>query len=116
MSYNLLTPSIHQVLATYELPMRTVVSLVEDMDAHLWVIESCPVGTKFWTVHQAKALDIPGKVGNAIRMAVRAAVRHQQMSRIPRVIHSHRNPILAETPLRHVNRPREEFSVVRTSA
>ena len=37
-------------------------ALVEDVEKRLWVVESCPAGTQFWTVAQAS---VPGSSESA---------------------------------------------------
>lgn len=33
-----------------------IYALVTDMEQNLWVVESCPAGTRFWTLEQASEL------------------------------------------------------------
>jgi hypothetical protein len=46
-------------------------ALVEDIEQHVWIVESCPAGTQFWTI--AQAAELPQ--GTRTRSALQAAVR-----------------------------------------
>jgi hypothetical protein len=49
-------PIIAQVLRTLRVPPGMIYALVADMEQNLWVVESCPAGTRFWTLEQAADL------------------------------------------------------------
>ena len=50
--------------------MGMKIALVEDVEKRVWVVESCPVGTHFWTLAQAQELAQSGRTGHALRAAV----------------------------------------------
>ncbi len=50
--------------------MGMKIALVEDMECNMWVVESCPAGTHFWTLAQAQDLIHGGRTGQALRAAV----------------------------------------------
>lgn len=66
-------PIIASVLQTWNVPPGLKIALVEDMERHLWIVESCPAGTHFWTLPQAQALTHSGRVGAALRAALSTA-------------------------------------------
>ena len=66
-------PIITSVIQTWNVPPGLKIALVEDMERHLWIVESCPAGTHFWTLPQAQALAHSGRVGAALRAALTAA-------------------------------------------
>ncbi len=45
-------------------------AVVEDIERRVWIVESCPVGTRYWNLEQAAAL----KMGAHTRAAWHAAV------------------------------------------
>lgn len=49
-------PIIAQVLRTLRVPPGMIYALVTDIEQNLWVVESCPAGTRFWTLEQAADL------------------------------------------------------------
>jgi hypothetical protein len=49
-------PIIANVLRTLRVPPGMIYALVTDMEQNLWVVESCPAGTRFWTLEQAADL------------------------------------------------------------
>jgi hypothetical protein len=49
-------PIIAQVLKSLRVPPGMVYALVTDLEQNLWVVESCPAGTRFWTLEQAADL------------------------------------------------------------
>lgn len=65
-------PIIDCVLKTWRLEPGMIYALVEDLRGDVWIVESCPAGTHFWTLDQAQALasrTVTGRVlHNAIRM------------------------------------------------
>jgi len=66
-------PIIAHVLQTWDVPPGMKIALVQDIQSQLWVVESCPAGTHFWTLAQAHALPQSGKTGTALRAAVSLA-------------------------------------------
>ena len=49
-------PIIAQVLRSLRVPPGMIYALVNDIEQNLWVVESCPAGTRFWTLEQAAEL------------------------------------------------------------
>ena len=49
-------PIIAQVLRSLRVPPGMIYALVNDIEQNLWVVESCPAGTHFWTLEQAAEL------------------------------------------------------------
>jgi hypothetical protein len=52
-----------------------VYALVTDVERNVWIVESCPAGTYFWTVEQAAQLSH----GVRTRAALHEAVREGQL-------------------------------------
>ena len=65
-------PIIARVAQTWDAGMGMKIALVEDMERKVWVVESCPAGTHFWTLAQAQELAQGSRVGQALRAAVAA--------------------------------------------
>ena len=65
-------PIIARVAQTWDVPPGMKIALVEDVEKNVWVVESCPVGTHFWTLAQAQQLLQTGRTGHALRAAIAA--------------------------------------------
>lgn len=65
-------PMIARVVQTWDVPPGLKIALVEDVEKCVWIVESCPVGTQFWTLAQAQELPQSGRTGHALRAAVAA--------------------------------------------
>ncbi len=63
-------PIIAEVHKTWRVAPGMVFALVVDMERNIWIVESCPVGTHFWTVQEAKQLP----QGNRTRTALKEAI------------------------------------------
>ncbi len=46
-------------------------ALVEDLSGEVWIVESCPAGTHFWTLDQAHALASRTVTGRVLETAVK---------------------------------------------
>lgn len=66
-------PIISNVLGTWDVPPGMKIALVQDIECQLWIIESCPAGTHFWTLAQAQMLPQSGRTGAALRNAIMTA-------------------------------------------
>ena len=71
-------PIISHVVQTWDAPLGMKIALVEDIERRVWIVESCPAGTHFWTLAQAQSLSQTGRVGQALRAAVTAG--HQLLA------------------------------------
>ena len=74
-------PIIAQVLRTLRVPPGMVYALVNDPEQNLWVVESCPAGTRFWTLEQAADLSQGPRTHRALQEILnlgRAAQRRKQ--------------------------------------
>ena len=52
-------PIIARVFRRWSVPPGLTFALVQDVEQQLWIVESCPVGTQFWTVAQAAPPMLP---------------------------------------------------------
>ncbi|GDX41090.1 hypothetical protein LBMAG21_13820 [Armatimonadota bacterium] len=68
-------PIIAEVHRTWRVAPGMVYALAVDIERNVWIVESCPVGTHFWTVQEAKQLP----QGNRTRVALREAIREGSM-------------------------------------
>ena len=66
-------PIIAQVVQTWRLAAGMSFTLVRDIEGAVWIVESCPAGTRFWTPEQAAQLSQGRHTGTAIRTACRRA-------------------------------------------
>jgi hypothetical protein len=74
-------PIIAQVLKSLRVPPGMVYALVADLEQNLWVVESCPAGTRFWTLAQAADLSQGPRTHRALQEILnlgRAAQLHNQ--------------------------------------
>ena len=75
-------PIIAQVLSTLRVPPGLIYALVNDLEQNLWVVESCPAGTRFWTLEQASELSQGPRTHRALQEILnlgRATQRRRQM-------------------------------------
>ena len=66
-------PIIAQVAQTWRLPTGLTFALVRDIEGRIWIVESCPAGTRFWTPEQAAQLPQGRQTGSVIQAALRHA-------------------------------------------
>ena len=66
-------PIIAEVVQTWRLAAGMSFTLVRDIESQIWIVESCPAGTRFWTPEQAAQLPQGRHTGTAIRAALRRA-------------------------------------------
>ena len=64
-------PIIAETLRTWRVPVGMVYALVTDVERNVWIVESCPAGTYFWTVQQAAQLSQGVRTRAALHEAVR---------------------------------------------
>jgi hypothetical protein len=60
-------PIIAQVLKSLRVPPGMIYALVADLEQNLWVVESCPAGTRFWTLEQAAELSYGTRTHRALQ-------------------------------------------------
>lgn len=65
-------PIIKDALQTWRVAPGMTYALVLDVEQNIWIVESCPVGTQFWTVEQAAQLSQGSRTRAALQEAVRA--------------------------------------------
>ena len=105
-------PIIARVVKTWRVPPGMTYALVEDMEQSVWVVQSCPAGTQFWTVAQAESLPsgrytrkplreaiIMGKA-HEILLAERKAARLAEKSRVRPVLPPRYAPIVSRRSIR----------------
>ena len=68
-------------------------AVVEDIDGRLWIEESCPVGTHYWTVEQAAALPAGIRTRRALDEAIALSCDRQSLNQLPTL------PTFNEAPL-----------------
>ena len=66
-------PIIAQVAQTWRLPTGMMFAVVRDIESNIWIVESCPAGTRFWTPEQAAQLPQGRQTGAALQAALRRA-------------------------------------------
>lgn len=65
-------PIIKDALQTWRVMPGMTYALVLDIEQNIWIVESCPAGTQFWTVEQAAQLSHGSRTRAALQEAVRA--------------------------------------------
>ena len=63
-------PIIAEVHKTWRVAPGMVYALAVDLERNIWIVESCPVGTHFWTVQEAKQLPQGTRTRAALREAI----------------------------------------------
>ena len=71
-------PIIARVLRSWSVPPGLTFALVQDVEKQVWVVESCPVGTHFWTVAQAAELPRGARTRRVLEEVVRLGQRLEQ--------------------------------------
>ena len=65
-------PIIAHTHQTWRVPPGMTFALVEDIEGHVWFVESCPAGTQFWTLEQAEMLPQGVRTRQALQEALQA--------------------------------------------
>src|SRR5690349_15201324 len=78
-------PVIAKVVRAWNVSPGMTFSLIEDVERRVWIMESCPVGTHFWTVEQAAELPQGARTGAALREIVSAARAHGEAQSLERM-------------------------------
>ncbi len=63
-------PIIAEVLRTWRVSPGMIYSLVADIERNVWIVETCPAGTQFWTLHQAAQLPQGSRTRAALQEAL----------------------------------------------
>lgn len=77
-------PIIADVLQTWRVPQGMIYSLVADVEQNVWIVESCPAGTHFWTVEQAAQLAQGSRTRATLQEAVRQGRLLEKETRVAR--------------------------------
>ena len=72
-------PLIAEVLQTWRIAPGMTFALISDYERRLWVQESCPVGSHFWTLEQAESLILGERTRTALKELI--AVGHEYVER-----------------------------------
>ncbi len=72
-------PIIARVVKTWRVPPGMTYALVEDMEQSVWVVQSCPAGTQFWTVAQAQDLPSGRYTRKSLREAIEMGKAHENL-------------------------------------
>lgn len=71
-------PIIARVIKTWKVLPGMTFALVEDMEQSVWIVESCPAGTQFWTVEQSQNLPQGRHTGHALKAAIALGKTHER--------------------------------------
>ncbi|HLK56854.1 MAG TPA: hypothetical protein VKU00_09830 [Chthonomonadaceae bacterium] len=104
-------PIIARTHQTWRIPPGMVIALIEDLEHRLWVVETCPAGTQFWTLEQAADLELGTHTRGALQEAVRLGRQVQQAQAIASR-RATRQPKAVRKSVRVIH---EERPVTRTS-
>ena len=72
-------PLIAEVLQSWRIAPGMTFSLISDVERQLWVQESCPIGSHFWSLEQAQNLIVGERTGTALRELIE--VGHEYIER-----------------------------------
>ena len=72
-------PLIAEVLQSWRIAPGMTFSLISDVERQLWVQESCPIGSHFWTLQQAESLIVGERTGTALKELI--SVGHEYVER-----------------------------------
>jgi hypothetical protein len=76
-------PVISQIIRKWSIEPGLTFAVAEDVDGRLWVEESCPVGTHYWTVEQAAQLATGCRSERALQEAVSLACERRSLDHMP---------------------------------
>lgn len=76
-------PIIAQVLKSLRVPPGMIYALVADLEQNLWIVESCPAGTRFWTLEQAAELSHGPRTHRALQEILNLGRAAQRKSETP---------------------------------
>jgi hypothetical protein len=65
-------PIISRTVQTWRVSPGMTFALVEDVEHRVWIVESCPAGTHFWTLAQAQQLPQGARTREALKAAIQA--------------------------------------------
>ena len=71
-------PIIARVIKTWKVLPGMTFALVEDMEQTVWIVESCPAGTHFWSVEQAQNLPQGRHTGYVLKAAIASGKTHER--------------------------------------
>ena len=63
-------PIIAHTLKSWRVSPGMTFAVVEDIENRIWVVQSCPVGTQFWTLKQAEELPKGTHTGRTLSEAI----------------------------------------------
>ena len=78
-------PVISQVVRTWDVQPGMTFAVVEDIDGRIWIQESCPVGTQYWTVEQAAELPEGQRTQRALQEAVALGCERLSLYQLPKL-------------------------------
>ena len=70
-------PLIAEILQTWRVAPGMSFALISDVERQLWVQESCPVGSHFWTLEQAEELVLGDRTQGAMRDLITAGREYE---------------------------------------
>ena len=76
-------PVISQTVRSWSVDPGMTLAVSEDNTGRLWIEQSCPVGTQYWTVEQAAALANGSRTGRALQEAITFCCDRQSLDRLP---------------------------------
>lgn len=76
-------PILAQTLRTWRVEPGMIYAVGVDAEGKTWVVESCPVGTHYWTVSQAMQLPFGSRTRTALREAIALAKEREQLDTLP---------------------------------
>jgi len=76
-------PVITQTVRTWNVEPGMTFAVAEDNAGRLWIEQSCPVGTHFWTVDQAVALANGLRTGRTLREAIAFCRDRESLDHLP---------------------------------
>jgi hypothetical protein len=76
-------PVISQIVRTWNIQPGMSFTVAEDVNGRLWIEESCPIGSHYWSVEQAAELTDHTRTGVALAEAVALCRERQALDRMP---------------------------------
>jgi hypothetical protein len=76
-------PAVSRLVRKWTVQPGMSFAVVEDREGRLWIEESCPIGTHYWTVEQAAQLALGCRTQPALDEAIAAACDRSDLDRLP---------------------------------
>ena len=76
-------PVINEIVGTWTVQPEMTFEVAVDTEGRIWIAESCPVGTQYWTLEQAAGLTAGSRTRCALQEAVALGRERESLDHLP---------------------------------